>query len=67
MRRSSLVSMRMRWRVVLCPWGLTLFGLLTYGSMRVNSIRLNANISPLHHPGNSSENHVGRRSVSGST
>jgi hypothetical protein len=25
--------MRMRWRPILCLWGLTLFGLLTYGSL----------------------------------
>ena len=30
--------MRMRWRPILCLWGLTLFGLLTYGSFRVSSL-----------------------------
>lgn len=29
-------SMRRRWRPILCLWGLILFGLLTYGSIRVN-------------------------------
>ena len=28
--------MRMRWRPTLCLWGLILFGLLTYGSLRAN-------------------------------
>ena len=32
----SNFSMRMRWRPVFCLWGLILFGLLTYGSIRVN-------------------------------
>lgn len=30
--------MRARWRPILCSWGLILFGLLTYGSMRANGI-----------------------------
>ena len=32
----SNFSMRMLWRPVFCLWGLILFGLLTYGSIRVN-------------------------------
>lgn len=32
----SNFSVRMRWRAILCLWGLILFGLLTYGSFRVN-------------------------------
>ena len=27
--------MRVRWRLILCVWGLSLFGLLTYSSLRV--------------------------------
>jgi hypothetical protein len=34
--------MRMRWRLILCFWGVTLFGLLTYGSVRVNSMQFNS-------------------------
>lgn len=34
------INMRMRWRLILCIWGLTLFGLMTYGSLGENS-RLN--------------------------
>jgi hypothetical protein len=49
MRRLSQVRFQFRWRLILCLWGLTLFGMLTYGSMRVNSIRFSANIGPLHH------------------
>ena len=32
----SNFSMRMRWRPTLCLWGLVLFGLLTYASIRGN-------------------------------
>jgi hypothetical protein len=39
----------MRWRLVLCLWGLSLFGLLTYDSMRVNSMRFNTGASGQQH------------------
>lgn len=32
----SNFSMRMRWRPILCLWGLILFGLLTFGSTQAN-------------------------------
>ena len=32
----SNFSMRMRWRPILCLWGLVLFGLLTYASIQGN-------------------------------
>ena len=32
----SNFSMRIRWRLTLCLWGLVLFGLLTYGSVQAN-------------------------------
>ena len=32
----SNFSVRIRWRPILCLWGLILFGLLTYGSLRLN-------------------------------
>lgn len=38
MKQASNVCMRMRWRPILCFWGLILFGLLTYGSMRANGM-----------------------------
>ena len=36
MRPVSNLNMRMRWRAILCLWGLALFALLTYGSMEMN-------------------------------
>lgn len=36
MKAVSNLSVRMRWRLILCLWGLILFGLLTYGSVRAN-------------------------------
>jgi len=39
----------MRWRPILCLWGLTLFGLLTYDSMRLNSMRFSAVMRQQHH------------------
>ena len=38
MELASSVGKRMRWRPILCLWGLVLFGLLTYGSMRMNEM-----------------------------
>jgi hypothetical protein len=43
------VRFQVRWRLILCLWGLTLFGMLTCGSMRVNSIRFNADMGKQHH------------------
>src|SRR5579871_6089529 len=34
----SNVCVRMRWRSILCFWGLTLFGLVTLGSMQMSSL-----------------------------
>ena len=36
MEAVSNFNVRMRWRPILCLWGLILFGLLTYGSVRAN-------------------------------
>lgn len=48
MKPTSHLRMRMRWRPILCIWSMTLFGLLTYGSMRMNSTRFDSGTHPLH-------------------